>query len=414
MDIVSKELVKKIVDSLTSVQTETTRNQVRSANVTSVTAHEALHVVDAFSVPKYRFEQSKFVLQDRQTSGRPMIFGSVEEKADMFRDRFNVIKQHLMRNDKFKSSIFKENHLKISPIKNLVGCYGQQFLLLGMLTRLQNGQLFLEDLDADVRLDLSDVNIGLGIYTESCFVLCFGSYESENLFKVEEMCMPPPELRTDSLISHSLTNFYGAPASTIDEHLLNALEADENQMIIIISDLWLDQARVLEKLGKMFQGFLDSGILPVAFILMGDFLSDTVVSNTGGGGKLMQKYREVFRDFANLVAEYPPIAKTSHFIMVPGPSDPWCNYLLPRAALPKVFTETVKTKITNLTFTSNPCRIKYCSQDIVVFRQNLLSKMHRNTVLKTNLELEPSIQRHVYSLYIIIFICYKVSNVSIL
>ena len=45
--------------------------------------------------------------------------------------------------------------LKITPIKSLIGHDNEQFLLLGMLTQIEEGKMFLEDNDAHVELDLS-------------------------------------------------------------------------------------------------------------------------------------------------------------------------------------------------------------------------------------------------------------------
>ena len=68
-----------------------------------------------------------------------------------------------------------------------------------MLSRLGDDQIYLEDLDGDVRLDLSEANQGAGIFTETTFALVIGTYEAENLFKVSEMALPPPELRKNSM-----------------------------------------------------------------------------------------------------------------------------------------------------------------------------------------------------------------------
>ena len=40
------------------------------------------------------------------------------------------------------------------------------------------------------------------------------------------------------------------------------------------------------------------------------------------------------------------------------------------------------------------CRIRFCTQEIVVFREDLLAKMQRNAIVKPDLEVEP-LYRHV-------------------
>lgn len=48
--------------------------------------------------------------------------------------------------------------------------------------------------------------------------------------------------------------------------------------------------------------------------------------------------------------------------------------------LPKVITEEFQRKIPSSIFTSNPCRIQYCTQEIVIIREDLVTKMCRNTI----------------------------------
>lgn len=75
-----------------------------------------------------------------------------------------------------------------------------------------------------------------------------------------------------------------------------------------------------------------------------------------------------------------------HFVFVPGPADPYdvSNLILPRRPLPPSLTKAVRDKLPKVTFASNPCRITYKSQEIVVFRDDLMSRMLRNTVRLKN------------------------------
>lgn len=43
-------------------------------------------------------------------------------------------------------------------------------------------------------------------------------------------------------------------------------------------------------------------------------------------------------------------------------------------------TEEFRKKVSTAVFTSNPCRIQYCTQEIVVFREDIVTKMCRNCV----------------------------------
>ena len=51
-----------------------------------------------------------------------------------------------------------------------------------------------------------------------------------------------------------------------------------------------------------------------------------------------------------------------------------------RPAIPNSITEDFRRKVPSAVFTSNPCRIQYCTQEIVVFREDIVTKMCRNCV----------------------------------
>lgn len=82
--------------------------------------------------------------------------------------------------------------------------------------------------------------------------------------------------------------------------------------------------------------------------------------------------------------------------------------------LPKVITDEFQQKIPSSIFTSNPCRIQYCTQEIVIIREDLVTKMCRNTIhFPTSGEIPEhvSIKIHVtcswYHFKYPTFLCYK-------
>ena len=127
------------------------------------------------------------------------------------------------------------------------------------------------------------------------------------------------------------------------------------------------------------------------------------------------------------------LAATSYFVFVPGPHDP-CGNTFPRNSIPDFFISGVKNKVKRAIFATNPCRslqiirnslvlgcrptsnarcvevslshlslsrlcycrIKYYTQEIVIFREDLLKKLLRNVLLPPNLENEDeNITKHV-------------------
>jgi hypothetical protein len=55
--------------------------------------------------------------------------------------------------------------------------------------------------------------------------------------------------------------------------LFKDTEADSSKNLVFMSDLWLDDELVLEKLFSMFKVYEDMKCPPIAFVMMGNFLS---------------------------------------------------------------------------------------------------------------------------------------------
>ena len=87
-----------------------------------------------------------------------------------------------------------------------------------------------------------------------------------------------------------------------------------------------------------------------------------------------------FEALADLIAAYPSIARSTHFVFVPGPLDMTVNAVLPRRPLLSSLVGRLKTKVPKVHLATNPCRIKFFDQEIVIFREDLMSKLLRNVV----------------------------------
>ena len=64
-----------------------------------------------------------------------------------------------------------------------------------------------------------------------------------------------------------------------------------------------------------------------------------------------------------------------------GPFDAGSSVAYPRRAIPAELTEGIRSRIAHVTFASNPCRIRFYTQEIVLFREDLLKKMQRHLAL---------------------------------
>ena len=89
---------------------------------------------------------------------------------------------------------------------------------------------------------------------------------------------------------------------------------------------------------------------------------------------------EGFDSLADLIASYTLITRRTHFVFVPGPLDLTVNSVLPRKPLLSSFTARLRSKIPKIHLASNPCRLKFFGQEILVFRDDVMSRMLRNLV----------------------------------
>ncbi|KAJ3295638.1 DNA polymerase epsilon subunit 2 [Borealophlyctis nickersoniae] len=367
-----------------------------------------MRVIDAFTVPKWRYRSVE------------KTFVSVEDKAHLlapaaarnalFRDRFDLIRQRILRNDAFRAPGFAQegDYFEITPIKNLHGRKsGKKWLLFGMLTQMEEGKYHLEDLDDCIEIDWNSkasdplsptplfcykrVEKGTGLFTLNTFVLAEGIYTENKTFHVVTLGMPLPEPREKSLTAFgSNVNFFGGPREVDDLGLIQQIELDMvDASMVIVSDVWLDQPRVLMKLRELFEGFSQT-IPPLAFIFLGNFISSPYIHD----GTDHRKYKDSFNSLADLLADFPVLSQNCHFIFVPGPHDPWASTILPRPRIPDFFTARLRAKAPKAVFMSNPCRIKYCTQEIVVFREDLVNKMRRNCIVPPNDDGEVPIEKH--------------------
>lgn len=300
------------------------------------------------------------------------------------RDRHNIIKQIVLRNENFSPPAFagkdRANYLKLTSTRNLLGRAGGRFLLFGMLTRSPEGRLCLEDLDGVVPLDISATGPSEGFFTEGCFVLVEGDYSDEETLVVVAVGHPPTERRRIARGIYGHVDFLGKGNTTVleDDNWAKQAARPENADItlLVLSDVHLDDERTLKGLRKLFEQAVEAEVIPKIFILCGDFTSGNIKNDIE-----MDRYKDGFTSLGDLILEFPSIKRYSHFLFVPGPNDPWSSEVLPRRPIPTAFTNRLEAKLPKTAvFATNPCRIKFMGQEIVIFRENMMGKMMRNLI----------------------------------
>ncbi|KAJ3405868.1 hypothetical protein CcCBS67573_g06713 [Chytriomyces confervae] len=397
--IVTLDELTHVVESLRdSFSRREDVNENSAANILKRTREMAamLVVIDLFKVHKFDYStvERAFI-----RSNEPLqLHASASIQANILRGRFDIIKQRILRNEHFRPPSFAAasnvDYYEITPIKNLSGCKPGSYLLLGMLTQMEEGKHHLEDVGSFIELEFNHGAVArtVGLFTHNCFVLIEGEYTDRKTFAVNMMGMPPNETRQQTLSTFGYNpNIFGVPRETNSVVALEKMEKEAAHIsIVFMSDVWLDDPKVMAKLRLLFEGYSERAFIPLAFVLIGNFASKPYIYN----GADYQEYKDLFKSLADLIHEFPAIYKTSRFIFVPGPGDPWAGNMIPRPPIPDVFLQRIRAKIPGAVVTSNPARIKYCSQEIVVFREDLMSKMRRNCIIPPDEEQEPELKEH--------------------
>lgn len=156
-----------------------------------------LKIVGAFDQPRltYNVNQKHFEL----TSTAPSLLPDPSHKTHLFRHRYNLIHQRLLRNESFQSSSVAsarsgnlqhslskiattQQAYKITPIANLLGRSGSSHLLLGLITVSPTGVLTVNDLTGSIAIDIQHarpVPEDGAWFTPGMIVLVDGVYEEQ-------------------------------------------------------------------------------------------------------------------------------------------------------------------------------------------------------------------------------------------
>uniref|UniRef100_A0A1E1X5R8 DNA polymerase epsilon subunit n=1 Tax=Amblyomma aureolatum TaxID=187763 RepID=A0A1E1X5R8_9ACAR len=340
-----------------------------------------LLVADAFALEPLTYCQERRKFVPRQAaghSGAPRLFGDAGAKAFFFCERYQLVLEKTARHQCFSSRRSLPGGaggFDLRPIEHLLGTTGSRVVVLGMLCQLEEGKYFLEDTTGSVQLDTSSTRFTGDLFVENSFVLAEGRYD-DMIFRVDAMGLPPIEPAVETLK-------YMGGASIFDRFpekvrtQLDLSQVPDNALLVLLSDVWLDQPKVLSRLRVLFAGFAQGP--PACFVLAGNFLS-----HSAGLQRDRLLLREGFRALADMLAEFPLLVKHSRFIFVPGPKDPGLSNVLPRPGLPRQVTEPLREGGSSLSdrchWASNPCRLLYCGRQVVLWRQDGLAKACRHAV----------------------------------
>lgn len=344
-----------------------------------------LKVTDAFDLPRLTYNVDKKYFE--AVKSKPSLFPSPAYKTALFRDRYNLVYQRLLRNESFQSSLgvasvpslqrsssnlAHRQSYKLTPIANLLGRSGTSHLLLGLLAISPTGDLSLVDLTGSVALDLSHARMipeDGAWFAPGMIVLVDGIYEEEEMVKGAALggntgvggaiggqfvgmsiCGPPCERRDISLgtsnrhgsgqlsssggfgwvdfLGLGSERAQGARMRRIQEKCLRGdQDAPETTRlkVAIMSEVNLDNMKTLDALKKVFGTYNDLSLpeRPQAFILIGNFAQKAIISGGGRAGSI--EYKEYFDSLALVLSDFPALLQHSTFVFVPGDNDPWAS-----------------------------------------------------------------------------------------
>lgn len=327
------------------------------------------NLIDVFSAPRIRYDGNtgKIVI----ISGEGATIAKQNHVGDMFRNRLSLVLQRAQR-----SSVFE--HFPLSSVEDLLSTpqKGDGVIILGILSQRDAETYQIEDLTGSIPVDLSKATFHSGLFTDGCIMLLEGNC-CEGILEVSGVGLAPIETSLATRSHFGYDNWFGGESTVACcavPRLQKANAKNPDARIVFVSDTWLDDQRVMKGIYSMLLGFAE--MPPLAFIFCGNFCSRADPSS------VFQKLKDGFRHFAKIASqlclEHQGL-QNSTFVFVPGPEDPSLSSVLPRPPLPYSLFEELKG-VPNCSFASNPCRIQYADQEIVVFRQEIVEKMCRNSI----------------------------------
>ncbi|KAN0031595.1 hypothetical protein ACTFIV_005460 [Dictyostelium citrinum] len=352
---------------------------IDTINSSDAIEKEALKVIDAFNTPLFNFDSNSKQFIKCENFDKSL-HGSSNSKSDLYRKRYLKVLQRTERNEYFATPVLASDKLKneyqtITPLSSLLGNTGRKHVL-GTISQIEEDQFYIEDLNTHVKIDISKAKFEFGIVTINSIIQASGEF-IDGIFIADKIQLPPTEERCETLkFLQNIDMFGERPQKKTMEQLIKYEKEKEDNSILFLSDVWLDSERVMERLDYLFGGYKDCP--PFAMILMGNFTEHPLINGT------QYQLKKYFNQLATLIQKYPNIHQFTQFIFVPGPTDPTGSLLniLPKFPISNVFIKEFLSVIPKSTFTTNPCRIRYCSQEIIVFRDDLTNKMRRHCILE--------------------------------
>lgn len=262
--------------------------------------------------------------------------------------------------------------VELSRVSALLG-RGGSHVLIGILTEGDAGSVApwqLIDEDGCVPLNLSGIApLTNGFFTPSSVVLVEGAMDGA-VFRAKSMSQPPDD---PCVVPDGLD------------------QAPTSGMLLVFSDVWLDDPKVLGQLQDVLRGYDTVGRqgtevggkqVPAAqmftFLFCGNFSSVQYSSCM-----MRSQMRILFRSFAELLGRFTTLRRSARFIFVPGPLDTSLGAaaMLQHAPLSETLCKDLRAVLSHCEFLGNPAGFTLDGQKVVVFAEEVLSCLKSKTLV---------------------------------
>uniref|UniRef100_A0A7S0B8A7 DNA polymerase epsilon subunit n=1 Tax=Pyrodinium bahamense TaxID=73915 RepID=A0A7S0B8A7_9DINO len=344
---------------------------------------DGIHVYNVMMDVK-PFDYQRATKEWTPSPNRAHLFPESDAKAKIYADRYHLLLQRLLIEGKVvteaeaMAGAVLPGQRVLTPVESLVGNPGKK-LTFGLITRRQDENTrrwAIEDLHQVYPLDL-EVAESDHLMTDGSFVIAEGVLMGDR-FRVSHLEVPPAVTRHISESKDQVpAQVFGGSLTDEQLKILAASEHDSPEgMYVILCEVHLDSARVLEKLADVFTAYEDS-TPPLVYVFMGSFCSSAFLPTAEG----VRSYRDGFERLKFMMQNLTKhVERGTRFIFVPGPKDPG-SQTLPRLPLSGYLTSDLAKDIPGVILGTNPCRVRHFSRELVFFRHDVLRLLRRHEVV---------------------------------
>ncbi|KAG9234794.1 DNA polymeras-like protein epsilon subunit B [Amylocarpus encephaloides] len=345
-----------------------------------------LKIIGAFEQPRLVYNVAKKHF-DRDPN-KPSLLPPPSHKTQVFRNRYNLIHQRLLRNESFQAPTFEtskpslrrsssslataQQSYRLTPIANLLGRNRSSHMLLGLLTISPTGTLAINDLTGSIALDLTHANPipeDGAWFAPGMIILVDGTYEEDDnmtgglggkggvggtiggKFIGFFIGGPPCERRATTLGLSGKTgegdvtagggfgwvDFLGVGSERavgfkmrkFEQRSIRAPLSEEGGLgrgrMVIVGEVNLDLPNTLQALKKLLGLYAaESEEDTPMTFVLMGNFVQHAVMARGGSGGSIE-YKEYFDSLASTLSEYPTLLQSATFIFVPGDNDGWAS-----------------------------------------------------------------------------------------